>query len=366
MFMNQIKKILLGAFFSLASLFIMADASRCDVIISAGQDDGYSGRVMDKIVAKWSPPKQLKNECNIKLSVSLDGAGKVQDCIIRKSSGLQALDVAACAAVRKAAPFGSPPYGMPAEIFLSFWSGSPGNVVSPDPARAALDTSQAEQAREKSVETNERARALAEKAAAKTGKMIPPGVQANAKPKDAAGAEKPDVSKVKAQPEKAAAVGKVVEKAAQREKPVQNNVVPEKPAAAGKVDAKAAQTEKAAQNNPVPEKSVAAAKVDAREKPEVKNEISEEERTKRYISQITWDLRNAMFVPVESKPGVYNATVKLKCDPNGKITDYSIIKSSGDPLVDRYVLMGIKRAGHIIKPPARLGNEFDLKFQLVR
>lgn len=300
-----------------------------DVAMSAGQDDGYSGKVMDRVIARWSPPKQLKKESSLKLVVSLDGEGNVIDCKIRKSSGLEALDVSACAAVKAAAPYGSPPYSMPADIFLSFWSGAPGNVVPPDPARQPLDTTSATIAREKSVATNERARALAEKAAQKTGKPLPSEMQP-AEPKADVSLKAPrtvpETAKAKLSAGPAVAPGKVA-------------LTP------------ATQGAKISASKPVG--NAAALPVT-------------NDKYKKYISRITWHLRKAMYIPIESKPGEYEAKVKLKCAPNGKIETYSLTQSSGDPIMDRYVLMGIKRAGHVQRPPAGYGNEFELTFHLTR
>lgn len=86
----------------------------------------------------------------------------------------------------------------------------------------------------------------------------------------------------------------------------------------------------------------------------------------KYFSRIRRDLRNSMYIPEKTKPGTYHATVRLKCDKTGKILDSSIVKSSGDTLLDRYVMQGINRAGKVETPPANLQMPFDLTFTLVR
>lgn len=320
------------------------------VIMSAGQDDGYSGRVMDRIVAKWSPPKQLKNEHNLKLLLSLDGDGKVLDCKVRKSSGLEALDVSACAAARSAAPFGQPPYGMPAEIFLSFWSGGPGSAARADPDKPVLDVSAAQNAREQSQAASERARALAETAAAKTGKKPPA-------PAKVATAGKQEASTPKAAiiPAKSDTPAKVAV--------VDNQKPAVKPVAAADKPVSKSETTVAASVKQTEDKKSAKNGQDTSIQPE---QDKYDSRYQKYLSRVTWNLRNAMFVPVESKPGTYYATVRLKCDKAGKITSSAILDSSGDETMDRYILQGIKRAGHISPPPAGLGNEFDLTFKMVR
>lgn len=85
-----------------------------------------------------------------------------------------------------------------------------------------------------------------------------------------------------------------------------------------------------------------------------------------YISRIRHALRNSIYIPKETKPGTYQATVHLKCDEKGKILERSLIRSSGDARLDRYVLQGIDRAGSVEAPPESLGAGMDVNFTLVR
>ena len=94
-------------------------------LAAADQNGGYSGKVLDKVIAVWAPPPALKGEFEVRLKVSLDGQGKVLNCAPTKASGMEALDSSACGAVRQAAPFGTPPYGMPLDVHLAFWTGMP-------------------------------------------------------------------------------------------------------------------------------------------------------------------------------------------------------------------------------------------------
>lgn len=86
----------------------------------------------------------------------------------------------------------------------------------------------------------------------------------------------------------------------------------------------------------------------------------------KYLNKIRRELRNAMYIPAKTKPGTYHATVRISCDAAGKILQSSIVKSSGDSLLDKYVLQGIKRAGAITAPPKGSPETFDLTFTLVR
>lgn len=85
-----------------------------------------------------------------------------------------------------------------------------------------------------------------------------------------------------------------------------------------------------------------------------------------YLKKITWQIRNSMYIPQESKPGTYYATARIKLDKQGKILDSSILTSSGDKIMDKYVLQGIKRARQVPPPPNGLNDNIDLTFQLVR
>ncbi len=85
-----------------------------------------------------------------------------------------------------------------------------------------------------------------------------------------------------------------------------------------------------------------------------------------YLSRIRTELRNKIYIPEQTKPGAYHVTARIKCDSSGVIKDYSIIKGSGDALLDKYVLQGIRRAAKITAPPAGAGDSFDLTFNLVR
>lgn len=155
---------LLGTFFAFLIIFttnqVMAAA-----VMSVGQDEEYSGKVMDRIVSKWLPPAQIKNENSLKVRVGLDSDGNVSECKIQKSSGYPKLDQSVCAAVQAGAPYGSPPYGIPAEIFLSFWSGSPKNTES---TKQSFNASESSGSSDQNLSKNETAMQTQEKNQNKT------------------------------------------------------------------------------------------------------------------------------------------------------------------------------------------------------
>ncbi|WP_304392086.1 TonB family protein, partial [uncultured Desulfovibrio sp.] len=89
-------------------------------------------------------------------------------------------------------------------------------------------------------------------------------------------------------------------------------------------------------------------------------------RFQKYIGKVVWKLRNAMYIPAKTRPGTYHATAQVRYDAAGKILDATLLKGSGDALLDKYVLQGIRRAGSVPPPPAGLGDTLDLTFTLTR
>lgn len=309
-------------------------------IATAGQDDGYSGRILDKITRKWKPPHPL-GKYRLNIILAIEGDGSLLDCRIQKSSGLEALDASACAAARAAAPFGQPPYGIPASIFFSFWSDNDSTPrTKPDPV--APDAMLAMREREAAIAANERAQAAAEAAARKTGKKLDlpvKGANKEAPKKDSAeaahlkekngehGAKKMEnQATAKASPPKAPVAGQIKEQ---------------------KVEVHSAEIA-AASGTIAPSAGI------------------DENKYAKYISKIRWDLRNAMFIPKETKPGTYHAVVQIECDAKGTITGADMLDKSGDDVLDRYVMKGIERAGKVVPPPPGFGNTFKIDFTLVR
>ena len=294
------------AVMALAALILISAPALAEAssVMAVGQDEGYSGKVMDKIIAKWSPPPQLKREYKLKLRIALDGRGRLLECRPQRSSGFEAVDASACAAVKAAAPFGDPPYGMPAVVYLSFWTGSPQGRTpedAKDPSRYIEDSDSAET---RASAMNASAKAKAEQAAKSSGKPLPGQKAKAAAPAKAAPAPAP------AQP-------------------------PAAPAQAAPADIEFAQ-----------------AKYD--------------QKYAAYLKKAARQLRNSMYVPVQAAPGTYYATARISFDARGNISSASLLKESGDRLVDKYVLQGIKRAKRVPAPPPGLKSPLDLTFALTR
>lgn len=273
----------LACAFALCAALVAGAAApaRAASALAVSQNDGYSGHVMDKVLAVWAPPATSEDR-QLRLCVSLDGEGRVIECKAVRPSGLPALDASGCAAVREAAPFGTPPYGMPLDVYFSFWTGRPKGKSAAAPAPTAPAAAPAPAPAAAPADSHAQAAALA--AATATG--------------------------------------------------------------AGTATAAAARPATASSSARAQDKY--------------------DSRFQKYISSVVWKLRNAMYIPAQTKPGTYHATAQVRLNSAGKILDESILKGSGDALLDKYVLQGIRRAGSVAPPPAGLGDTLDLTFTLTR
>lgn len=267
-----------------AALVAGAASAQAASALAVSQNDGYSGHVMDKVLAVWAPPATSEDR-QLRLCVSLDGEGRVIECKAVRPSGLPALDSSGCAAVREAAPFGTPPYGMPLDVYFSFWTGRPKGKSASPAATPAAATAQAPAQAAAPADSHAQAAALAASTAA------------------------------------------------------------------GSATATAA---------------AAAPKATAASSSSAKAQDKYDSRFQKYISTVVWKLRNSMYIPAQTKPGTYHATAQVRLNSAGKILDESILKGSGDALLDKYVLQGIRRAGSVAPPPAGLGDTLDLTFTLTR
>lgn len=209
---------------SFAALALFPPANLFAASAAAVQDDGYAGKVLQKILDTG----KLAFSQRVNVRLSLDEEGKVADCRAGKGG------TAICQAARAAAPFGSPPYGLPTTIALSFWNGQLAPVKSED------------------------------------------------------------------------------------------HGFREKNAAAG------------------------------------------DQKNAPYLAKITHELRDAIYIPQQTKKGKYTASVRLEVQKDGKIGKYSISKSSGDAWLDKYISQGITRAGKVTPPPEALKNPVDLTFSFTR
>ncbi len=108
----------------LLALVFMLNIAQAEaaVVASSDQSGGYSNSVLDAVVKKWRPPLD-GNEQTIRILAIIDGNGKLEECSPLTNTKVTAAEKAACDAVRSIGQFATPPYGLPMDVFLSFWVG---------------------------------------------------------------------------------------------------------------------------------------------------------------------------------------------------------------------------------------------------
>ncbi len=375
----------------------------------------YAGNMLDKIIEIWAPPPALKSDFRVRIKVSVNSHGQVEACKPLKSSGLEAFDSSVCGAVRQIGSFGTPPYGAPADIHLTFWNGTPKGKTKPETlsseeamraeikarskAEAAMGDTRAEAA-------EDRARERAEAAARAGGKeapevrpapIAPPAPQkaddnrkktATNNQRQAAGANNDSgratqlIGSVGQAAEPKTASPKQAPAPSQGHKPADNLPTYGDPAFGGQGDVaetgetqKAAPTQQTARATETPPAAQAAPKTEA-PKTEARAKPSENavtpatgeaaaDRTK-YRRDVTRQLRDNVVIPAETEPGEYQTKLRLTISPQGEITDFKVITPTGDKLLDKYVQRGIRRAGTLPPPPAEVGGTLDITLTLVR
>lgn len=357
-------------------------------VAAADQNGGYSAKVLAQAVREWTPPPALKGEFEVRIKVALDDAGRLVQCGITKPSGLEALDASACGAVRKAGSFGTPPYGLPIDVHLVFWTGTPKSGMNSEPLSPAQKLMAEEKERaqtdrliagEKASIHEDIARQRAEAAAKAQGRELP---EATVAPVDRPTAKSLGVADSQAKMGQKG--GPSTGSGAKRQSsPVlvadsgdKAGARPQLSSGSGLSDdekmlhiplATPAQQE-AAQNDNQAAIAKARAEEHARLKKQgsSKTDVAQEESRRRYISRVAYALRKAITVPKEAEPGRYQATVNISFERDGTITGAEIAKASTSRLIDKYILQGIQKTGKIETPPSFVGNSLELTFTIRR
>lgn len=237
--MTEAKKFLLpAAIATMLAIGLCPGAALAVGAAAVGENDAFALRALDRVLEKWSAPDGARN-ASVRIRLSLDRDGQLLACRTVKASASGALDRSACAAAKAAQPFGPPPYGLPVELYMAFWTGK--GTAAPGSRRAAAEQ---------------------------------------------AGGEKPA---------------------------------------------------------PAPDAA-----------------------QQKYLNAITRSLRNSIYIPVQTAPGTYTVRARIEVAADGRIKNSEISGSSGDALLDKYVLQGIRRAGKVSPPPRGLGPEIGLTFRLTR
>ena len=100
---------------------LTADAA---AIAAADHQEGYAGVVLGKLCEIWTPPADTGSRM-MRVRISVNGDGSVLGCTPTQRSGVPALDNSVCEAAKKLGKLETPPYAMPIDVHLAFWSGTP-------------------------------------------------------------------------------------------------------------------------------------------------------------------------------------------------------------------------------------------------
>ena len=98
-------------------------------IAAADHQEGYAGVVLGKLCELWVPPADTGNRM-VRVRISVNGDGSVLGCTPTQRSGVPALDNSVCEAAKKLGKLDTPPYAMPIDVHLAFWSGTPRRALA--------------------------------------------------------------------------------------------------------------------------------------------------------------------------------------------------------------------------------------------
>ena len=333
-------------------------------VVGTGEDGSYTGKVHTAVIKAWTPPPALKTDFTVRIRISIDGDGKIVSCKALAPSGLEAYDAAACGAAKKAGPFGTPPYGQPLDVYMTFWTGSPKNwdrrehLDSEAAARAevmARTKADAAHGEYYASTTEDLARQRAEAAAKATGKELPA-----IHPKPVAPAA-PTRLTPKTSPPKAPTFAT---QSAQNA-PATEHVRQSAPSPAG---TKPAAAQPPGTNNKSGQQAAMAssrASLSAATSPPLPASAVSSP-TDKYRRNAEIYLCDAIYIPKETPLGTYTARLRLQISPKGKIEHFQTLSSSGDVHLDRAIRSGIRRKERLPPPPQAIKGELDVTLTLTR
>ncbi|MCR4666653.1 MAG: TonB family protein [Desulfovibrio sp.] len=327
-------------------------------VVGGDEENGYSAKVLSKVVDVWKPPV-VQGNYTVELKVSIDGEGRVKQCIPLKSSSLEVFDQVACSAVYKAGPFGKPSYEAPIDVFLVFHLGDQDRKVKQelsdaDAMRAealARARAEREQARTKAGAVEEQARNRAMLAARSQGKDLP------------------EVSPAPVAPPHHMS-GKNVEKDVKRRatsgETGKNPPMEKNTNVAGQEKRKEAQKDHSRSSRHVSpsegngnghtygEGAAASASTDGNAPPPSQKQV----RKEKYLALLQRSLNRIIYLPDTVPDGSYPLTVRVELDQNGVIQAAKVLKSSGDERVDKATSQSISAARTVPRPPKSIGTSF--------
>ncbi|MFT4300121.1 MAG: TonB C-terminal domain-containing protein [Desulfovibrio sp.] len=394
-------------FLAVLTLCFTATGAWAAAMATADASGGYAGKMLDKIVDIWAPPPALKGDFQVQLKVGVDGKGKVQSCTPVRASGMEALDSSACGAVRQIDNFGKTPHEKPLEVHLSFWTGTPRGKARnqiPDDAESLRLEERARIKAEAAMSDNlaagaeERARQRAEETAKATGKDMPgikPTIVAPAHPAAERATsndrKKPEKTPLAAGRGQDSSPAKVSLGGAKTEKKQGKSTDEETKKGAAEVKAPPltiapsplpvvadteqktplgsgpASTTGSSTPAPVAKQAARPDNADTAFGSETKAQYRYGKKYSKYFSDVVRQLAESIIIPVETPPGTYYPTVRLKVNPQtGVIEDVAFVQKSGDKMLDAFVRKGIRKVGSIPLPPEGLENTLDITLTLVR
>lgn len=401
----------------------LGSTSQAAAMLAADQGSGYAGLILEKVSKTWHAP-QYPSDHTVRIQVRIDGDGDVLSCTPVQSSNLALMDKSACAAVRETKKYPPPPYGMPIDVYLTFWTGLPSvGTLGASPEDAAMATQATRNEKQASAATaaamalaraaEARAAAAAAKGGAKTAKAgtVSPGTSLSstgtppATPVTAAESTKPSTKGNAAGTKALAAEPKGTKsknipvadsdtptpkmhaqtfRAESSPPPVQQTK--ETPPAPAPTAAKPTPVTPTTVPTTAPPEGRVVAPIPAAPTPPPANANASalfksgqplsnlvgpkaEEPTKgeaRYAHLVRWTIREAMIIPAELPLGVYTFTISIRLSEKGEITKATLSYPSGNTLMDKYAMQGIKRVQALPPPPAKKLQDLHLTFIVQR
>ena len=380
-----------------AALLWNTDVSHAAAAASVDASNGYAGRVMDKIVDDWAPPPGLRGDFKTRLVVSVDGSGKVTQCTAVKPSEIEALDSSVCGIVRQIGSFGTPPGGAPITLHLSFWTGIPKGKPQPEVITTEEAMRMEVRARTKAeaaigdmraITMEETARDRAEAAAKAQGADLPEVRPAPVAPE----AQKPKAPKTEKKHSRARATVATADSQATQ---LIGRSTPDKPTGGETAESPTAPAASDLKIQPTPSPQPPAVTLaptaptvtasgmlpEAYKTPKAQppavalapaprlaaSTATQPEDHRKYISNVRWQLLNAITIPVQTPPGQYVTRVRLTVDQKtGEVENFTVVQETGDAFLDRYVLRDIAKVKKVKIPPADFGADVDITLTLVR
>lgn len=311
-------------FLALLPLLLVVPAALCTTaqaaaLVGADQASGYSGHVLEKVSKVWQVP-QYPSEHTVRIRVNIDGDGKILGCWPEQSSNLAQMDKSACGAVHDVGKFDIPPYGLPINVFLTFWTGTPkgNNPYGPGAVSGAGQApGQALGQAPDLAQQNADAATAAALAAARAAEAKATTATKGAAPSKAGVAKSAPAPSPSAQAAQTAQVA-----------------VPADPQNRGPLVGVSGE-------NP-----------------------SDEEA--RYARRVAREIREKMIIPAEIPKGNYTFKMYVRVGNKGTIDKAEITQPSSEALMDKYALRAIKKVKELTAPPTQKARDLHLTFVVQR